>query len=741
MMSLLRRSPALRISLVYLLLACLWVIFSDRLLTVYVTDPALGSLLRIICELLVAIAGVLLLYLLMRREFEVRQRSESGRRDAEQYLSSLFDVAADAIIVLDEDQRIILFSKGAEAIFGYRADEVLGQPLDLLLPARSIEVHRRHVSAFAAGPESARHMAERQEISGLRKDGTEFLAEASIAKNIHNGRLIFTVILRNITVRKQMETAEHEQRVLAEALRDTASALNSTLDLNDLMSRILDLVARVVPPHDTATIMRTEDGDAVTIACARGYAERGLSIAAERFQVADTPTFRQMSDTGRPLVVPDTRTFPGWVDTPEGRWIRSYVGAPIRAGGEVIGFLNLNSAQPGTFTQVHAERLQAFADQAGLAIQNARLFAQLKGEQAKLSAILGSKGEGIFYTEGYNIVYVNKALCRLTGYRPEELIGQPVSILHATEVDSASPIEINSSRRGSRVNGVWWDEAPLRRKDGSSFIAGLTIALISERGESPLRIVTVVRDITQEKQLVERQYRFITNAAHELRHPITNLIMRLYLARRQPQRLEDHLDVMDQVTAHLNRMVEDMLEVLHFEQGAMEVHWSRVVLQSLVNDVLHRQRAEAERKQVHLEALLPETPLRVWVDPVRIARLVAILIGNAISFTPAGKAVWVEVVEEPAADARYVVLRVRDEGSGISPDELSLLFQPFHHPSEGGVMRTGLELTIARDIVTLHGGEIGVTSKIGQGSTFSVRLAALGDSRESDTASDGVPSV
>ncbi len=737
-MSSLRRPPALRISLVYLLLACLWVIFSDRLLTIYVTDPALGSLLRLMCGLLAAVASALLLYLLMSWALKARQRSESERRATEQYFSNLFDVAADAIIALDEEQRIILFNKGAEEIFGFQAEEVLGQPLDLLLPTRSIEAHRRHMGAFAAGEASSRRMAERQEIFGLRKDGTEFPAEASIAKSTRNGRLIFTVILRDITVRKQMEAAEHEQRALAEALRDTASVLNSTLDLNDLMGRILELVARVVPPHDTATVMRLENDEVVTVAHARGQQERNFSVAAERFRVADTPTFYQMSQTGRPLVISDTQTFPGWIDLPQGHWIRSYVGAPIRAGGEVVGFLNLNSAQPGTFTQVHAEQLQAFADQAGLAIQNARLFAQLKGEQAKLSAILGSTGEGIFYTEGYNIVYVNKALCRLTGYQPEELIGQPVSILHAAEADHSSPVEAGSSRRGSRVNGVWWDEAPLRRKDGSSFIAGLTIALISERGESPLRIVTVVRDITQEKQLVERQYRFITNAAHELRHPITNLITRLYLARRQPQRLEDHLGVMDQVTAHLNSMVEDMLEVSHFEQGAVEVRWSRVVLQSLVSDVLHRERAIAERKQVRLEVTLPKTPLRVWVDPVRIARLLAILIDNAISFTPAGKSVWVEVVEEPAADARYVVLYVRDEGAGIPPDELPLIFQPFHHPSEGGVMRTGLELTIARDIVTLHGGQISVTSRMGQGSTFSVRLAALGGNPASDIVNNGI---
>ena len=80
----------------------------------------------------------------------------------------------EAIISVDEAQHIVLFNKSAEEIFGYRADEVMGRPLDLLLPARVSEAHRQHIRGFAAEPETARRMAERRELSGRRKDGTEF---------------------------------------------------------------------------------------------------------------------------------------------------------------------------------------------------------------------------------------------------------------------------------------------------------------------------------------------------------------------------------------------------------------------------------------------------------------------------------------------------------------------------------------------------------------------------------------
>lgn len=167
---------------------------------------------------------------------------------------------------------------------------------------------------------------------------------------------------------------EREQRALAEALADTAAALNSTLDLDTLMGRILDNV-RAVVPHDAANIMLIESGFARVVG-RRGYAERGLdeAVLAVRYPVADTPNLGQMIKTGESLVIPDTRHYAGWVLSEQTHWIQAYVGAPVRLEGQVIGFLNLDSATPGFFTPDHAKRLQAFADQAAVAIRNAQLY-------------------------------------------------------------------------------------------------------------------------------------------------------------------------------------------------------------------------------------------------------------------------------------------------------------------------------------------------------------------------------
>lgn len=128
-----------------------------------------------------------------------RRHAEAERLKSEARFRNILTMAADAVIAVDEEQRIAVFNRGAEQIFGYQPEEIVGEPLERLLPERFHEAHRDHMRRFAASAGTARRMNERGEVYGRRKDGSEFPAEASISRLTEDGKTTLTVILRDIT--------------------------------------------------------------------------------------------------------------------------------------------------------------------------------------------------------------------------------------------------------------------------------------------------------------------------------------------------------------------------------------------------------------------------------------------------------------------------------------------------------------------------------------------------------------
>jgi PAS domain S-box-containing protein len=166
----------------------------------------------------------------LRLELDERKRAQEAVRISQARFAGILEIADDAIISVDANQGITLFNQGAEKIFGYTAQEVMGRSLNLLIPGRFVEAHRQHVTDFSKSSGRARRMGERREIYGLHKDGTEFPAEASISKLEIGGEKVFTVILRNIISRKQAEEAmeylSHQNELILNSVGEGLCGLN-----------------------------------------------------------------------------------------------------------------------------------------------------------------------------------------------------------------------------------------------------------------------------------------------------------------------------------------------------------------------------------------------------------------------------------------------------------------------------------------------------------------------------------
>jgi diguanylate cyclase (GGDEF)-like protein/PAS domain S-box-containing protein len=310
---------------------------------------------------------------------------------------ALIDSMYDGVLVIDTHNRVVDINRTALRMIGKEDRLVIGQSLDEVLEPFS-DVFRPFWDTLTTHQELTVG-----DVSPTYLDLN--ISPLYDRRGKFSGRL---VVARDITQRRKAEQAEHDQRILAEALRDTAAALSSSRTFDEVLDRILDNVGRVVA-HDLATFMLLGDGGVVRSVRSRGYVENGYirDEADLHFEIDAIPNFSHMIETGQALVVPNTECSDLWVRLPGMEMIRSYVGAPVRVKGMVVGFLDLVSLTPDFFTQVHAERLQAFADQVAIGIENARLFDEIRHRAEQMSALFKI---GLTLTSGLDMDQVLKAL-------------------------------------------------------------------------------------------------------------------------------------------------------------------------------------------------------------------------------------------------------------------------------------------------------------------------------------------
>lgn len=316
--------------------------------------------------------------------------------------SAVFASISDGAVVLDEYDRLVDLNPAAQAILKIDPGGFSGRSIAAVLPEWDDLIKGPDPVEISLGSGEDRSLYE------LR------VSPLTVWRGKMAGRLI---MLRDITARKCQEETERERRVNAEILRETAADLTSTLEMEEVLERILININRVAP-HNGANVMRIEPDGAAVVVRSRGYAEMGVEkvLMSMRLQVAEMKNLREMFESGRPSWIADVRSDPKWVTLPETAWIRSYIGAPILVRGEVIGFINLDSAIPGFFTAGHAERMTVFAEQAAIAIENAHAYNEMR-DLAVTDEVTGLYNRRKFFELGQ--LAVERA----------GITGQPVSVM------------------------------------------------------------------------------------------------------------------------------------------------------------------------------------------------------------------------------------------------------------------------------------------------------------------------
>jgi PAS domain S-box-containing protein len=307
-----------------------------------------------------------------------RKRVEAALRLSEARSSGILAVSADAIISVDERQRITMFNEGAEKVFGHTRAEVMGSPLEVLIPERLRARHREAVERFAASRQISRRMGEGgEEIWGLRKDGREFPADAAISTLEVGGHRLLTVALRDITEQKRIE---REQTFLAEV----GSVLASTLEYEDTVASIARLTVRELADLCVVDIIDESGEVRRAKVVSRDPAKTWICdlLAGMVLERRRPHPIWAVLETKRPVLLqglppellasfPDqeTRRALRLLD------VRSVLAVPLLARGKILGAIALVSTTPAHLYGPADVRLaEELAHRAALSIENARLY-------------------------------------------------------------------------------------------------------------------------------------------------------------------------------------------------------------------------------------------------------------------------------------------------------------------------------------------------------------------------------
>ncbi len=243
---------------------------------------------------------------------------------------------------------------------------------------------------------------------------------------------------------------------------------------------------------------------------------------------------------------------------------------------------------------------------------------------------------------------------------------------------------------------------------------------LAEESERP-GILVSAHDITHLKEIERFKARFVADAVHDLATPIAGLSTRLYLLKRSPEKLDDHVRALENQVEHLRNLLTDLRTLSQLDRGQLALNLDLHDLNRIAQRVFDTYEPVALSKVQKLTLTVEPSLPPIWLDSRQIERVLVNLVSNAINYTPNSRTIQIRT----SVEGETALISVTDQGMGIGADALVRIFERFYRTGEARQSQstgTGLGLAIVKEIVELHGGSVVVTSELGQGSIFTVSL-------------------
>jgi len=495
-------------------------------------------------------------------------------------------------------------------------------------------------------------------------------------------------------------------------LLEISRALTQELDQEKLLARILRIAIEMLAGQ-AGIIALKEDG--WRVATAYGIAAAFMSYL--------TPLLAE--ENVRELDVSELNRMLKELTYTASMGLLNGTALPLAAHGQVIGVIFIFRNYQDLFTSNDRVILQSFADQAAIAVFNARLYGQVSYEKQRLDALLDSAADGILILNAdLTIERVNDAFERIYGKTHDELVNLSHDKVICWEHDpQGSPLnEAIANGWPLTPNATLYVEGDLKRPLHPPLPIGVTYAPLLSPDGKLRNIIASVRDITHFRTADEMKSTFISIVSHELRTPVALIkgyasTLRRDDAKWDKSTISDSLAVIEEEADRLSKMIDDLLDASRLQAGGMSLNRADVSLPMLAKRVAERFSTQSNKHNIVAE--FPEKFPIVLADETRLEQVVSNLVSNALKYAPKG-----EIKITGTVRPEQIVICVSDQGPGIEAKDLPHIFDRFYR-STNGVKQTrgaGLGLYLARAIIEAHGGRIWADPKPDSGARICFSL-------------------
>ncbi len=348
-------------------------------------------------------------------------------------------------------------------------------------------------------------------------------------------------------------------------------------------------------------------------------------------------------------------------------------------------------------------------------------YKKVLNEKKQTEMIIRSIAEGLVVVDAQGrAIMMNPAAERLLGVSKKERIGKSI-LSNLKEEQLVSLVKGESDKEDKQI------EISSGKEETKRILRTSTAVIQNEDGKT-VGIVSVLSDVTKQKELDELKSRFIANVSHELRTPLVTVEKSLALISEQKkEKLSSEelelLAIAERNIKRLSMLINDILDFSKLEMKTVELKKEAVSIEKVIEEVITTFNVWAQTKSINLEKKVPQNLPLVMIDPLRITQVFNNLVGNALKFTPAQGRIIIEVNLNP--EKERMEISIEDTGIGIPKQEIPKLFHKFYRiegEATKNIPGTGLGLCITKEIVELHGGQIWVESEEGKGSRFSFSI-------------------